>query len=53
MVVVEIIDTNIPVALALISPSYALIWYGSIREQNEKRREGFSKRPRTAGAGAP
>ena len=43
MVVVEIIDTNIPVALALISPSYALIWYGSIREQNEKRRDLYSQ----------
>ena len=43
MVAVELIDTNIPVALALIAPSYALIWYGSQNKRDEKRAYRCSK----------
>ena len=36
MAAVELLETNIPVALALIGPSYALIWYGSQRHPREQ-----------------
>jgi len=41
MLVVELLDTNIPVALALIGPVYALIWYGSHHRQKEKQTDRY------------
>ena len=41
MLVVELLDTNIPIALALIGPAYAMIWYGSHHRQLEKHTDRY------------
>ena len=43
MLAVELLKTNIPVALALIGPSYALIWYGSQRDSKEQLIDRYKK----------